>query len=264
MKARIPGSRHADLTTAFNDPAKHGHFAHPTDSQLVTSLFELGVRDGDEVVTYDRNGGIWSARLWWMLRSIGVEVRVLDGGWSEWLASGSPVSVQRPEEGGHAQSPPRTGNAPVVGRTSATAWVSLTDVQRIVAGQRSAQLLCALGPSTFEGTAPTRYARRGHIPGSTNLPARALVDDRDRLLPLPELISTLGPLLNDERPLVLYCGGGISACLLALALVRAGRDDVAVYDGSLEEWTADPRLPIALGPEPLPRNASIERHSTHA
>jgi thiosulfate/3-mercaptopyruvate sulfurtransferase len=36
-----------------------------------------------------------------------------------------------------------------------------------------------------------------------------------------------------------YCGG-VSATLLALGLVRAGREDVRIYDGSLEEWTADP------------------------
>ena len=43
---------------------------------------------------------------------------------------------------------------------------------------------------------------------------------------------------------MLYCGGGVSACSVALALKLCGRDDVAVYDGSLSEWTADPVLPM--------------------
>jgi thiosulfate/3-mercaptopyruvate sulfurtransferase len=46
---------------------------------------------------------------------------------------------------------------------------------------------------------------------------------------------------------ITYCGGGIAASLDAFALHLVGRDDVAVYDGSLMEWTRDPSLPMAVG-----------------
>src|SRR5690606_345560 len=105
-------------------------------------------------------------------------------------------------------------------------------------------LVCALDAEQFAGTATTRYARRGHISGSRNLPAKSLLADgvlrsTDRIAELAEQA-----LADTARPLILYCGGGVSACLVALALVRTGHDDIAVYDGSLEEWTADPALPM--------------------
>ena len=47
--------------------------------------------------------------------------------------------------------------------------------------------------------------------------------------------------------MIAYCGAGISATSDALALALLGRDDVAIYDGSLREWAADPDLPLETG-----------------
>ena len=49
---------------------------------------------------------------------------------------------------------------------------------------------------------------------------------------------------------ITYCGGGIAAAASAFAMVRAGYADVAIYPGSLEEWTKDPALPMVTGPDP--------------
>ena len=49
-------------------------------------------------------------------------------------------------------------------------------------------------------------------------------------------------------PIITTCGSGISASILALALARLGRDDVAVYDGSWSEWGARADTPVAIGP----------------
>jgi thiosulfate/3-mercaptopyruvate sulfurtransferase len=46
---------------------------------------------------------------------------------------------------------------------------------------------------------------------------------------------------------ILYCGGGISAAGIALALTLLGREDIALYDGSLEEWSQDPSRPLVTG-----------------
>jgi thiosulfate/3-mercaptopyruvate sulfurtransferase len=54
----------------------------------------------------------------------------------------------------------------------------------------------------------------------------------------------LDQLLSIPGEIVLYCGGAISASLLAFGLVQAGREDFRVYDGSLEEWSADLALPM--------------------
>ncbi|TGD90672.1 sulfurtransferase [Mycolicibacterium sp. CH28] len=236
----IPTARHADLIDDFADRDAATHFARPDAAVLAQQVAELGVNAEDTVVIYDRDGGIWAARLWWMLRAIGVDARVLDGGWTNWLASGGPVV-----KGTESQSySPVRGNF-LLNHVDRECWVDLDEVERVVAGDAEGALICALGSDAFTGAVPTRYARRGHIPGSTNVPARAVVDDQRQLLPREQLHELLAPLVSDPGPLLVYCGGGISACLLALALTELGRGDVRVYDGSLDEWTADPRLPVS-------------------
>ena len=101
-------------------------------------------------------------------------------------------------------------------------------------------LINALGPAAFEAA---------RIPGSTSLPSRDLLDpDSGRFRSEDELRERLGAAgaLGGGR-VVTYCGGGISATLDAFALTLLGEPDVAVYDGSMGEWTADPSLPMERG-----------------
>ncbi|MFE9600050.1 sulfurtransferase [Streptomyces hokutonensis] len=237
----LPGSRHADLTGDLSDHEAPYHFAVPSPGMLVAVLARLGVGEGVEVVTYDSGGGIWAARLWWMLRAIGVPAAVLDGGLEAWEAAGrpllsgddtGPVSVVRPV-------------TPVV---RPDLWSGIEDVAAISRGERPGTLVCALPPGGYDGSAPTRYSRRGHIPGSRSLPGRGLQDATGHILPEPELAARIGAVLDtDDSPVVLYCGGGISAAGAALALTLLGRTDVSVYDGSLEEWSKDPARPLESG-----------------
>ena len=43
-----------------------------------------------------------------------------------------------------------------------------------------------------------------------------------------------------DRPMITTCGSGVTAAILALALARLGREDVAVYDGSWTDWGGRP------------------------
>ncbi|WP_211275240.1 TIGR03618 family F420-dependent PPOX class oxidoreductase [Actinoplanes rectilineatus] len=236
-RAHIPGSRHADLLVALSDPSAAFHFAHPSPETLAAALVELGVRDGVPVVVYDRAGGIWASRLWWLLDWLGIEAHVLDGGLAAWQAEGHPVVSG-------AESAAVTGPLTIEPRDGR--WIGRADLEAWTAGEHQATVLCALDPASYAGEVPTRYSRRGHIPGTGNLPARTLLDSAGRFRPEPELRAVLGDLLDDPAPIWLYCGGGISATLLGLALRSLGREDVALYDGSLEEWSADASLPLEL------------------
>lgn len=71
------------------------------------------------------------------------------------------------------------------------------------------------------------------------MPAARLVDrERNTLLATDQLRTAFEPVLRDER-VVTYCNGGIAAASDALALVLVGHTNVALYDGSLNEWAAD-------------------------
>ena len=88
--------------------------------------------------------------------------------------------------------------------------------------------------------------RGGHIPGSRNLPFSVLIDPkRGSLRPPEELASAFASAgVSVGEPATLLCGSGVTACVLALALDRLGKEGWAVYDGSWAEWGSRAELPI--------------------
>ena len=99
------------------------------------------------------------------------------------------------------------------------------------------------------------YGRPGRIPGSVSVPARSLTDPvthaflpSERLRAAFEEAGVLHPGAAGDRPIVTYCGAGIAASSDALILTLLGARDVAVYDGSFEEWARDPSCPMESGP----------------
>jgi thiosulfate/3-mercaptopyruvate sulfurtransferase len=242
--AHIPGAQHLDLLTEFTDPAAGFHFAQPSVARAREVLEGLGVTDDSRIVLYDRADGFWAARAWWSLRALGVDGQVLDGGLDAWTASGGRVEPDEPDDGGG--EPARAARGALTLHPDPTAWVDRGDVLDIIAGRRRGTLVCALGTDQFDATAPTRYSRRGHIPTSVSLPARGFTSAAGRVLPSDELRRVADRALPSHGPVVVYCGGGVSASYAALGLVLAGRRDVSIYDGSLEEWSADPRLPLVV------------------
>ena len=241
-EGHIPGSRHADLTADLSDGTAPVHFAVPAPAALAAALQRLGVHDGSSVVVYDQGGGIWAARLWWMLRSLSVPAAVLDGGWDAWQAAGHPTAP------GSGDETPVRQEGVLSPRPRPELWSGVDQADAVSRGDRPGVLVCALPTAGFDGTAPTRYSRRGRIPGSRSLPGRGLLDETGRFLPRAELAARVGAVLTAaDSPVILYCGGGISACGAALALTLLGREDVSVYDGSMEEWSKDPSRPLELG-----------------
>jgi thiosulfate/3-mercaptopyruvate sulfurtransferase len=112
-------------------------------------------------------------------------------------------------------------------------------------------IIDALAQAQYEGEI-NGYGRPGHIPTSTNVPFGATRDRQTgAFLPdaeLREMFEQAGAMSGGR--VITYCGGGIAATLDAFLLTWLGVEDVAVYDGSLTEWTADPSLPLVTGATP--------------
>ncbi len=89
----------------------------------------------------------------------------------------------------------------------------------------------------------------GRIKGTKNVHADALLDGASMAyLSRNELHNKFEDVgAHKAQKIFTYCGGGVSACGTALALTFLGFDNVAVYDGSLAEWTADPEAPMETG-----------------
>jgi thiosulfate/3-mercaptopyruvate sulfurtransferase len=256
VDGHIPGAVFADVLEVFSDPAKPFGFARPDAAQIVAAAASVGIEESSAVVLYDDSVGQWAARVWWLLRSFGFEnVAVLDGGLTKWRAE------ERPLERGHVEPAVSAGFTAV---ERPEFWADKDDVAAVVAGKAEATLVCALPPAEFSGESSSR-SRAGHIPGSLSLPAGRLVDRADNaLLQGAALSEKLAPVLSlasatdaGSEPgasafagrelaprIITYCGGGIAAAAAALALTAAGTGNIAIYDGSLNEWTADENAPL--------------------
>ena len=239
VAGHVPGSQHVDLSTQFADADAKTHYAHAEPQVIADELASLGIAKHRAVVVYDSTGSMFAARLWYLLRWIGVDVKVLDGGLTAWVAAGLPVA-----EGEEA---PRKPAEPWTAEAERRAWISKQElVERAESDDRP--LVCSLPAGQFSGSAPTRYSRRGRIPGSVNVSSRDHFGTEGKVKSRVELIlayDAAGVDVTDPKEeVLLYCGGGISAAAGALALVEIGVTAVRVYDGSLEEWSADPSLPL--------------------
>jgi len=243
LAEHLPGARHADLLHKLADTTAGFSFALPPVPVLLQGLQTLGLGDDSLIVIYDRSDGFWAARLWWTLRSLGISAAVLDGGLRAWRAAGLPLA-----SGEETDYP--AGQLSVQVQYRPGFWIERDGVEAVVAGRAPGTLVCALSAGLFDGSAVTRYARRGHIPGSRNLPARTLFEDDGRYRQGAALAAACSVLDTAPEPIVLYCGGGISAAANALALTLLGRERVAIYDGSLQEWAAEARLPMTTGAAP--------------
>ena len=128
-------------------------------------------------------------------------------------------------------------------------WADKKDVLRAIHNP-AVCTINALQPDIYDGQI-NRYGREGHIPGSHNVYYNSLLDpESGTYLPLAELRQKFHAAGPFDRRTVLYCGGGVSACLDAIALTMLGQEDLAVYDGSMFEWCMDPALPLVLGAGP--------------
>jgi thiosulfate/3-mercaptopyruvate sulfurtransferase len=232
--SHLPGAQFADLFAAFSDPDAEFLFTRPTVSQFEAAARAVGISDDSTVVVYDRLTGAWAARIWWVFRSFGFDnVRVLDGGMAAWLAAGHAVAT------GPA---PQVAAGSLVARPQEGFFTDLTTVKHLIDDvSPRIPVVCALRRADYEG---------GHLPGSVSLayPDLLHADGTLSLASVHAGVVDLG--LDSASEAVLYCGGGINASGLALALTEAGYAGFSVYDGSLNEWKADPTLPLTVGEAP--------------
>ncbi|MBF4462824.1 MULTISPECIES: sulfurtransferase [unclassified Rathayibacter] len=237
VEGHVPGAVFGDLLAQLSDDYASLPFSRLSPDRFASAVGALGIDDDSTVVVYDSAVGQWASRLWWLLRAAGHEsVAVLDGGLTAWRREARPL------ETGHVAPTARPG---ITVRAERPVWVDKTEVERIVRGEAPGALVCAVPPREFTGEAGHR-PRLGHLPGSRSVPAARLVDrESNTLLPPERLRELFGDALSAER-IVLYCAGGIAATADALALAVLGVETAVVYDGSLNEWAADPDAPLVI------------------
>ncbi len=243
----IPGSLFFDVASGkgvLSDPDAGLPWMWPAPEQIASSLAAVGVGPDTRVVLAARtprdgidSGTMWCTRAWWTLFHSGVDVAILSGGIEQWEREGRPMTAEP------SVVPAADPFVPTVGHRGARA--TKEDVLAAL-DEGATCVVDALGADSFTGTGPSYGPRSGHITGATNLPFRSLIERETAAFVDPDAmhaaLSAAG--LLDAPRVITYCGGAIAATVDAFALALFGRTNVAVYDGSLMEWTADPDLPM--------------------
>ena len=232
---------HLDLDLSDQSPGPNGEFRgrHPLPERdaFAEKLRAWGVNHDSQVIAYDAHGGMYAARLWWLLRWIGhATVAVLDGGLPQWSAAGFPLST--------ASTSMAHGSIEVQPALVQTA--SATDLLTNLKSQQRT-VLDARAPDRFRGENETLDPVGGHIPGAKNRFFKDNLQADGRFKPAPQLRADFGALIGAPDAAIMQCGSGVTACHNLLALEVAGLSGAALYPGSWSEWCADPSRPVATG-----------------
>ncbi len=238
LQGHLPGAvfvdLERDLSGATDDRGDGGRHPMPTVDDFELDMAECGVDNDRLVVIYDDYGSLAASRAWWLLRHFGkYDVQVLDGGIRAWRAQRLPIEtgLRMIEEGDFSI---RRSRINVLGAEQAALYA------------REGLLVDGRPADRFRGENETIDPVAGHIPGAVNVPARSLLAADGTFLPPQQLREIFGAVgIDGETPVATYCGSGVQACHVALAIAAAGLDfAVPVYIGSWSDWITDRSRPV--------------------
>jgi thiosulfate/3-mercaptopyruvate sulfurtransferase len=237
-EGHLPGALFVDLDRDLAAASGPGRHPLPNPAEFARRMGELGLGRDDLVVAYDDSLGTIAARLWWMLDNLGHEqVALLDGGLKAWRAAGQPLSVEPVVLPGREPLP------------LANSWSGVIDRAGLIDRLGDVSLLDARAPERYRGETEPVDPRPGHIPSAINAPARMSLADDGRFLAPTDVARRLAAVAPAERPVVVSCGSGVTACHMAFAFRLAGLPDPLLYPGSYSDWSRTD-LPVAVGSEP--------------
>ncbi|MGD0106051.1 MAG: sulfurtransferase [Rhodopila sp.] len=238
-RGHIPGAQFCDVSRDVSDTSQKLNFMRQTPDDFAAAMRRFGISNASHVVTYSTANPWWATRVWWLLREFGHDnTAVLNGGWQKWTAENRAVEA--------GQGTPRAPGDFTV-REVRNLMVGKDEVKAAV-GDAGVCTLNALLPAQHTGSGGNSYGRPGRIAGSVNVPAAHLLDPAtNAFLPADELRRRLGAVGALDRPVIVYCGGGIAASADALILTMLGHRNVKLYDASLSEWAKDETLPMETG-----------------
>jgi thiosulfate/3-mercaptopyruvate sulfurtransferase len=178
------------------------------------------------------------ARVACTIQYAGVEnVALLDGGHMKWAKEGKPLS----------KKVMHTKPVPFKGQINRTIFVKkdyiLKNLEKIL-------LVDVREPAFFTGMKKAEVATKaGRIPGAVNLPT-SWIFAKDGTFKEKEVLESLaaGVIGKDkDREIITYCDTGTCCPTWHFMLKEVlGYKRVYLYDGSIEEWTADPNAPVEL------------------
>lgn len=235
----IPGSVHFDIDKVADTSTGLPHML-PDAVTFADTMGQLGISNDHKIVIYDANGGYMAAcRVWWMLSTFGyTNAAILDGGMVRWGKEHRPLETVEPTV------TPAIFDAVFNADLVKSKAEMLDNVE-----SGSMQVIDARNEGRFKGVdyEPRPTERRGHIPGSHNVPFTLITPPShdftfQNASEIFEVLDAEG--VDLSKPSVATCGSGVTACVVAFAMHLLGHENCAIYDGSWAEWGDDPDVPI--------------------
>jgi thiosulfate/3-mercaptopyruvate sulfurtransferase len=230
----IPGARFIEMSSISTSQGLTLEL--PPIDKLKSAFEELGVSDNSRIVICFLTNYVTPAtRIFFTLDYLGLgkQVSLLDGGFEAWRADGRAVTTDAPEVKRGTITP-----HPRMELVVDAAWVSANLNKPRVA------IVDARAPEFYTGASAGRMPRAGHIPSAVNVPFSTLADASNKLkdsATLRKILAEAGIKQGDQ--IVSYCHIGQQASLVYFVAKYLGYD-ARLYDGSFEDWSKRPELPV--------------------
>jgi thiosulfate/3-mercaptopyruvate sulfurtransferase len=203
----------------------------PTPEAFAEAMGSLGIGNTDQVVAYDDAGGMFAARLVWMLRAIGHRAALLDGGLAAW--------------DGPLEAGPGHLRTPVI--FTPVRWPADRVASLEQAGDPATVLIDARARARYRGDLEPVDPRPGHIPGAINVPCEEHLAG-GTLLPHDTLRAQFEAAgITSADGVIASCGSGVNACHTLLVMEHAGLGKGRLFPGSYSAWSNRPELPVEGG-----------------
>jgi thiosulfate/3-mercaptopyruvate sulfurtransferase len=209
----------------------------PTAAAFESMMADLGIGDSTRVIVYDERGGIYAARLWWILNYYGhSNVALMNGGWIKWTAENRAVSTDA--------APARS--AKFTARPQPKWLATASDVVGAI-DKPGVKIIDARTTAEIEGRDLRNIRRGGFVPSSIPIYWEDLLDPQTKTFKpadeLKQLYEARGIVPSQE--VIAYCQVGMRASVDLFALHLLGYDTLRTYYGAWEEWGNRDDLPIA-------------------
>ncbi len=240
-EGHIPGAIYANVDTDLSGEKNGTNGRHPLPSPAAFTAFlaRNGVMNTSKIIAYDDVGGQFASRLWWLARWIGlIDVSLLDGGISKWVADGHALSRDVPVP------------KPAALRGHANPLMAL-NADEVETGLKiaSTTLIDARAPERYRGEVEPIDPVAGHITSAKNRFYKENLNADLTMRSMAEINAAFLSIMNAPKAdeVVHQCGSGVTACANIFAMEYAGLKGSKLYAGSWSEWISNPARPIVKG-----------------
>lgn len=210
----------------------------PTNEIFINYMKKMDIRKSDTVIIYDRVNVFSSPRAFLTFKWFGHNnVRILNGGYPRYQQLNGEVekdntfNIEKLNEyrKNNIQEKDDDFNYNLE-------QYRIYDISKIYENKENALLIDARSEERYEGRVqePRKSLRIGHIRGALNLFFKHLIDEKGMYKDNNEIKALFEKIgVKEDRPIIAYCGSGLTACIVLFALALIGKEKyLRLYDGS--------------------------------